>query len=60
MTVARQQIPVLQEGSAPAWGTIDIADEERAGRLVALGRALSDPGQDVRDARRGTRVLRAA
>jgi ArsR family transcriptional regulator, arsenate/arsenite/antimonite-responsive transcriptional repressor len=41
--VARQRLPVLQEGSVPVTGTIDIADEERAGRLVALGRALSDP-----------------
>jgi DNA-binding transcriptional ArsR family regulator len=41
--VARRQLPVLQEGSAPVLGTIDIGDEERAGRLAALGRALSDP-----------------
>src|SRR5215211_8404560 len=46
--------------SVPGWGTIDFADEERAGRLVALDRAHSDPGQDVRGARRRTRVLRAA
>ena len=41
--MARRQLPVLQEGSAPVSGTIDIGDEERAGRLAALGRALSDP-----------------
>ncbi len=41
--MARRQLPVLQEGSAPVLGTIDIGDEERAGRLAALGRALSDP-----------------
>jgi ArsR family transcriptional regulator len=41
--VARQQLPVLRESSVPASGTIDIGDEVRAGRLVALGRALSDP-----------------
>jgi ArsR family transcriptional regulator, arsenate/arsenite/antimonite-responsive transcriptional repressor len=41
--VARRQLPVLQEGCVPAAGTIDIGDEGRAGRLVALGRALSDP-----------------
>jgi ArsR family transcriptional regulator, arsenate/arsenite/antimonite-responsive transcriptional repressor len=40
--VARRQLPVLQESSA-ASGTIDIGDVERAGRLVAVGRALSDP-----------------
>jgi DNA-binding transcriptional ArsR family regulator len=40
--VARQRLPVLQEGSlAPE--TIGIRGGERAGRLVALGRALSDP-----------------
>jgi ArsR family transcriptional regulator, arsenate/arsenite/antimonite-responsive transcriptional repressor len=39
--VARQRLPVLQEGSlAPE--TIGIRGGERAGRLVALGRALSD------------------
>lgn len=41
--MAGRQLPVLQEGSAPVLGTIDIGDEERAGRLAALGRALSDP-----------------
>jgi ArsR family transcriptional regulator, arsenate/arsenite/antimonite-responsive transcriptional repressor len=41
--VARRQLPVLQESSVRASGTIDIGDEERTGRLVALGRALSDP-----------------
>jgi ArsR family transcriptional regulator, arsenate/arsenite/antimonite-responsive transcriptional repressor len=41
--VTRRQLPVLQEGSAPVLGTIDIGVEERAGRLAALGRALSDP-----------------
>ena len=41
--MARRQLPVLQEGCVPAAGTIDIGDEGRAGRLVALGRALSDP-----------------
>jgi ArsR family transcriptional regulator len=35
-------LPVLQESSV-APGTIDIGSEERVGRLVALGRALSDP-----------------
>jgi ArsR family transcriptional regulator, arsenate/arsenite/antimonite-responsive transcriptional repressor len=40
--VARQRLPVLQESSV-APGPIDIGGEERAGRLVALGRALSDP-----------------
>jgi ArsR family transcriptional regulator, arsenate/arsenite/antimonite-responsive transcriptional repressor len=40
--VARQRLPVLQtSGVAP--GTMDIGGGERAGRLVALGRALSDP-----------------
>ncbi|MEJ7816469.1 MAG: hypothetical protein WKF53_14960 [Rubrobacter sp.] len=43
--MARRQIPVLQESSAPASRTIDIGDEERAGPLVALGRALSDPNR---------------
>ena len=41
--MARRQLPVLQEGCVPAAGTIDIGDEGRAGRLVALGRAHSDP-----------------
>ena len=41
--MARRQLPVLQEGSAPVLGTIDIGDEELAERLAALGRALSDP-----------------
>jgi ArsR family transcriptional regulator len=41
--VARRQLPVVQESSALVLGTIEIGDEERAGRLVALGRALSDP-----------------
>jgi ArsR family transcriptional regulator, arsenate/arsenite/antimonite-responsive transcriptional repressor len=40
--VARQQLPVLQESSV-ASVTIDSGAEERAARLVALGRALSDP-----------------
>lgn len=40
--MARQRLPVLQESSV-APGPIDIGGEERAGRLVALGRALSDP-----------------
>ena len=40
--MARQRLSVLQESSV-APGTIDICGEERAGRLVALGRALSDP-----------------
>jgi ArsR family transcriptional regulator, arsenate/arsenite/antimonite-responsive transcriptional repressor len=40
--VARQRLPVLQASSA-APRTIGIGGEERAGRLVALGRALSDP-----------------
>ena len=40
--MARQRLPVLQESSV-APGTIDVGGEERAGRLVALGRALSDP-----------------
>ena len=40
--MARQRLPVLQtSGVAP--GTMDIGGGERAGRLVALGRALSDP-----------------
>jgi ArsR family transcriptional regulator, arsenate/arsenite/antimonite-responsive transcriptional repressor len=41
--VARRQLPVIQESIVPASGTIDLSEEERAGRLVALGRALSDP-----------------
>ena len=57
--MARQQLPVLQESSA-ASVTIDSGAEERAARLVALGRALSDPIR-VRmlgmHARRRTRVL---
>jgi ArsR family transcriptional regulator, arsenate/arsenite/antimonite-responsive transcriptional repressor len=40
--VARQRLPVLQESSV-APGNIDIGGEERAVRLVALGRAISDP-----------------
>ena len=40
--MARQRLPVLQESSI-ASVTMDIGGEERAGRLVALGRALSDP-----------------
>jgi len=40
--VTQRHLPVLQESSV-ASGTIDIGGEERAGRLVALGRALSDP-----------------
>ena len=40
--MAQQQLPVLQESSA-ASVTIDSGAEERAARLVALGRALSDP-----------------
>jgi ArsR family transcriptional regulator, arsenate/arsenite/antimonite-responsive transcriptional repressor len=40
--VARQQLPVLQESSV-ASVTINRGAEERAARLVALGRALSDP-----------------
>jgi ArsR family transcriptional regulator len=40
--VARQRLPVLQQSSV-APGTIDVGGEERAGRLVAFGRALSDP-----------------
>jgi ArsR family transcriptional regulator, arsenate/arsenite/antimonite-responsive transcriptional repressor len=40
--VARRQLPVLQESSVTS-GTIDKGGEERAGRLVALGRAISDP-----------------
>jgi ArsR family transcriptional regulator, arsenate/arsenite/antimonite-responsive transcriptional repressor len=40
--VARQQLPVLQESSV-ASVTIDSGDEERAARLIALGRGLSDP-----------------
>ena len=40
--MARQRLPVLQERSI-ASVTMDIGGEERAGRLVALGRALSDP-----------------
>jgi ArsR family transcriptional regulator, arsenate/arsenite/antimonite-responsive transcriptional repressor len=41
--VARRQLPVFRESSVPASGTIDLGNVERAGRLVALGRALSDP-----------------
>jgi ArsR family transcriptional regulator len=41
--VARRQLPVLQESNAPVSGTTGIAFEERAGQLVALGRAFSDP-----------------
>ena len=40
--MARQRLPVLQQSSV-APGTIDVGGEERAGRLVAFGRALSDP-----------------
>ena len=40
--MARQRLPVLQQSSV-APGPTDIGGEERAGRLVALGRALSDP-----------------
>ena len=40
--MVRRQLPVLQESNAHAFGTIAIG-EERLGRLVALGRALSDP-----------------
>ena len=40
--MARQQLPVLQESSV-ASVTINRGAEERAARLVALGRALSDP-----------------
>jgi ArsR family transcriptional regulator len=40
--VTQRHLAVLQESSV-ASGTIDIGGEERAGRLVALGRALSDP-----------------
>jgi ArsR family transcriptional regulator, arsenate/arsenite/antimonite-responsive transcriptional repressor len=39
--VARHQLPVLQASRVP--GSIVIGDEEHVGRLVALGRALSDP-----------------
>jgi ArsR family transcriptional regulator, arsenate/arsenite/antimonite-responsive transcriptional repressor len=39
--VARRRLPVLQESSA--LGTIEISDGGRSARLVALGRALSDP-----------------
>ena len=42
--MARQRLPVLQERSI-ASVTMDIGGEERAGRLVALGRALSDPSR---------------
>jgi ArsR family transcriptional regulator len=41
--VVRRQLPVFRESSVPASGTIDLGTVERAGRLVALGRALSDP-----------------
>ena len=41
--MARRQLPVFRESSVPASGTIDLGNVERAGRLVALGRALSDP-----------------
>ena len=41
--MARRQLPVIQESTAPVLGTIDIGDEERLAQLVALGRALSDP-----------------
>jgi ArsR family transcriptional regulator len=41
--VARQQSPVFRESSTLALGTTEIVERERAGRLVALGRALSDP-----------------
>ena len=40
--MTRRQLPVLQDSSVVP-GSIDIGGEERAGRLVALGRALSDP-----------------
>ena len=42
VAVARQRLPVLQESSV-ASVTINRVAEERAARLVALGRALSDP-----------------
>ena len=41
--MARRQLHVLQENSVPTSGTAEVAGEERVGRLVALGRALSDP-----------------
>jgi ArsR family transcriptional regulator len=41
--VVRRQLPVFRESSVPASGNIDLGNVERAGRLVALGRALSDP-----------------
>ena len=40
--MARQRLPVLQQSSIVP-GPINIGGVERAGRLVALGRALSDP-----------------
>ena len=55
--MARQRLPVLQERSI-ASVTMDIGGEERAGRLVALGRALSTrSGRDVEDARRRAWML---
>ena len=41
--MAHQQLQVLHENSIPVAGTKSVAGGERVGRLVALGRALSDP-----------------
>lgn len=41
--MARRQLPVFRESSALALGTTEIVERERTDRLVALGRALSDP-----------------
>jgi ArsR family transcriptional regulator len=41
--MARQQLHVLQENRVPTSSTSEVAEEGRVGRLVALGRALSDP-----------------
>ena len=41
--MARRQLEILQDKSVPTSVATDHAGEERVGRLVALGRALSDP-----------------
>lgn len=41
--MAGRQLHILQKKSVPTSGATDDAGEERIGRLVALGRALSDP-----------------
>ncbi|HJQ29427.1 MAG TPA: metalloregulator ArsR/SmtB family transcription factor [Rubrobacter sp.] len=41
--MARRQLQVLHENSVPTSAAKSAVGEARAGRLVALGRALSDP-----------------